>query len=188
MNIVSNGSNVAFLCSSSGGPGNTFQWLKENILLFDEDSSMLLIEQVNSTAGGNYTCQVTNIAGTSSFTVTLYIEPYITLFPVTSLVVERTDPADFSCMADGFPFPNITWWKIAGYGVSPAMNVSVFNESDLTFPSVTHQDGGTYICVATAETFDGMELQSANTPGSVLTGKCRLPSYHIPVYLYNSSL
>ena len=170
LTVVSRGSNVSLFCSSSGGPGNMYQWFKGNTSLVNEDNTMLQLLEVNSTDGGDYTCQVTNVAGMSSSTVDLYIEPYITSFPLTLLVVERTDSAAFACMADGFPFPNISWWKIEGYSVSPESNISVFSGNTLMFPFVTHEDRGTYVCVASAQTPNGLQLRIATTPGSVLIG------------------
>ena len=169
--IVTRGDDVSFLCSSSGGPGNSYQWLMNDALLPDENGALLVLLQVNSTHGGDYTCKVTNAAGTTISTLTLYIEPYITTFPETELEVERTDAAMFICTADGFPFPNVTWWKIEGYGVNPGMNISVSVNGNLSFVAVTHVDSGTYICEASAMTSSGVQLQSVITQESVLIGK-----------------
>ena len=168
--VASRGDDVNLLCSSKGGPGNHYQWLMEGANLPEENSTMLVRHQVSSSHGGDYTCLVSNAAGTSSATITLYIEPYVTLYPVRELVVERTSAAQFSCMADGFPLPSVTWWKTEGYGVMPGINISVSDSVNLIFPSVSHESNGTYICVATAEIPGMVDLRMATTLPSVLIG------------------
>ena len=58
-------------CMSGGGPGNTFQWYHGNQLLFGETSYLLEITTVTPSDAGNYTCTVTNAAGSGSDVATL---------------------------------------------------------------------------------------------------------------------
>ena len=53
-------------CMSGGGPGNTFQWYHGNLLLSGETSYLLEIITVTPSDAGNYTCRVTNAAGSGS--------------------------------------------------------------------------------------------------------------------------
>ena len=164
--IATRGDNVTFFCSSNGGPNNSYQWLMNNTVLPGENSTTLHLAKVDATSGGDYTCLVTNIAGNDSFSVSLYVEPYITTFPVEYLEVELLDPAMFNCDADGFPVPVLSWTKVAGQMSGTVASTT----GNLTFPSVAAEDNGTYVCQATAQTQEGLDLQIALTANSVLIG------------------
>ena len=56
---------------SGGGPGNTFQWYHGNQLLSGETSFLLEITSVTPSDAGDYTCTVTNAAGSGSDVATL---------------------------------------------------------------------------------------------------------------------
>jgi hypothetical protein len=119
---------------------------------------------VDANFGGNYTCLVTNLAGRNTSSVTLYIEPYITQFPTRYLEIQLSDTARFSCDAEGYPTPNVYWWKGTQMAVvSPTGN--------LTFISVIPANGGTFVCEAAARTRN-RELTTARAPDSTLAGKC----------------
>ena len=164
-NIASQGENVAFTCTSSGGPDNSYEWLMDNRKIENETSNSLMLLEVNSSDGGIYTCLVSNPAGNSTSSVTLYIEPYITTVPSEGERVEQGDAVTFYCDAEGFPAPNITWWKVDMNKITLASE-----NGTLKFSSVTYDDFGTYQCLASAVTPDGMQLEEASPPLSVLTG------------------
>ena len=60
------GCSVAFMCMTTGGPGNTFQWSHNGQLLQGQNGTMLMLSDVSAESGGYYTCQVTNDAGNGS--------------------------------------------------------------------------------------------------------------------------
>ena len=168
--IANRGDNVTFMCSSKGGPNNYYQWLLNDTVL-PGNSIFLNRTQVDATSGGSYTCIVKNIAGRDSSSLTLYIQPYITTFPVGYLEVELSDSVTFICHAEGFPAPVLSWVKVDGQ-----MNGTIASTTgNLTFPSVAAEDNGTYICRATTH-----YLQTTlTTTNSVLIG-----TRQVYIYLY----
>ena len=88
-NIYPHGSQLRLHCSSNGGPQLEFSWSRTNTLSNDTTTSTnnLTISNVTTLDGGNYTCTVTNDAGSSSNTVTVYGELiHITYFYVSILL------------------------------------------------------------------------------------------------------
>ena len=71
-NTITHGSQLQLHCSSDGGPQLKYSWNRMGILYTSTDN--LSISNVTTLDGGNYTCTVTNDAGSSSNTVTVYGE------------------------------------------------------------------------------------------------------------------
>ena len=166
-NIASRRDDLIYNCSNRGGPNNSYQWLSNNTVLLGEDSSVLFLGQVNASEGGIYTCLVINSAGNDTSSITLNIEPYITIFPAIYLEVELSDPAMFFCSAEGFPTPDILWVK-RDYNLT--VNDTVSTTGNLDLSAVASQDNGTYICQAISQTTAGIQLQTAISPESILIG------------------
>ena len=76
-NVAFVNDNVTLTCNSSGGPNNTYEWMKDGMVLDDEVDITLTLNDVNASYGGNYTCTVSNAAGRDSGNVILYVAPYI---------------------------------------------------------------------------------------------------------------
>ena len=68
------GDNVTFNCSSLGGPGNNFTWMKQNDGQVVGSEPQLTITDLDAFDGGQYLCIVENSAGNDSTNVTLYSE------------------------------------------------------------------------------------------------------------------
>jgi len=82
------GSQLQLHCSSEGGPQLECSWSRTNTLPNDKttNTNNLTISNVTTLDGGNYTCTVTNDAGSSSNTVTVYGElVHITLYYYVSI-------------------------------------------------------------------------------------------------------
>ncbi|VEN53578.1 unnamed protein product [Callosobruchus maculatus] len=81
-------------------------------------ASLLLIDAASETQAGNYSCTVTNAAGSVSFTASLdvYVPPRWILEPTDKAFAQGSD-AVVECKADGFPKPVVTWKRATG--VSP---------------------------------------------------------------------
>ena len=75
-NTYPRGSQLQLHCSSEGGPQLEYSWSRTNTLSNDTttNTNNLTISNVTTLDGGNYTCTVTNVAGSSSDTVTVYGE------------------------------------------------------------------------------------------------------------------
>ena len=66
------GERLQLNCSSEGGPVLEYTWLFSGNIIPNANTSTLTIDNVNTTHAGDYTCNVTNDAGTDSDTVTVY--------------------------------------------------------------------------------------------------------------------
>ena len=177
---TTNGSTVSFTCSGDGGPGNSFQWMRERDLttLMDSDEnvdissnsthSVLTISNVNATQhGGGYRCVASNAAGNDSDIGTLYVSPVITVQPVETLLTSDGSTEQLVCVADSFPSPEYRWEKLnANANVFEA--ISGGNSGVLEFSTVQFSDYGVYRCVATAPEIN----ISAESKNSTVTGEC----------------
>ncbi len=169
--------NVSLTCTHSGGPDNTFHWLKDGQSL-NLTRSALTVEEVTAGNGGRYTCIVTNAAGSASGDVILYIHPYITLQPLELVETQNGSIANLTCEADGFPTPNITWIKYDSF-TNRSVFVQVSRGVVLYFDPVIFGDEGYYGCIASGRGLDGRQLSdiTSNTP-SELAGTVMLCDYY----------
>ena len=96
--------------------------------------------------GGDYTCEITNEAGSVDATATLYIIPLIVTQPMDVLTRVRV-VEELSCIAEGFPEPVYQWQK---QNTSTGLYVNIQNANDpvLDFSPVSFGDEGAYQCVA----------------------------------------
>ena len=70
---------LKLICLSEGGPDLEYSWSRmlndfDNETTIGTNNNTLTIENVTTDDGGNYACAVTNDAGTSNATVTVYSE------------------------------------------------------------------------------------------------------------------
>ena len=72
--IYSQGDQLRLICSSEGGPELEYTWLLSESLIENANRSTLIIDNVTTSDGGDYTCNVTNNAGYDTKTVTIYSE------------------------------------------------------------------------------------------------------------------
>ena len=70
--MYSQGEQLMLNCSSEGGPELEYTWLFSGSMIPNANTSTLIINNVNTTDGGNYTCNVTNAAGFDSDMITVY--------------------------------------------------------------------------------------------------------------------
>ena len=81
-NLYNQGEQLQLNCSSDGGPGLEYTWILSGNIIANANTNTLIIDNVNTTHAGDYTCNVTNIAGNASNTSTVYskslhhIRPY----------------------------------------------------------------------------------------------------------------
>ena len=71
----SQGNQLLLNCSSEGGPQLEYTWLFSGSVI--ANTNTLTITNVNTSHGGEYTCNVTNDAGYDSDTVTVYSELFV---------------------------------------------------------------------------------------------------------------
>ena len=73
-NLYNQGQQLQLNCSSEGGPVLEYTWLFSGSIIPNANTSSLVIDNVNTAHGGDYTCNVTNEAGASSNNVTVYTQ------------------------------------------------------------------------------------------------------------------
>ena len=66
------GAQLLLNCQSEGGPQLQYSWIFSDSQI--ADTPTMTIDNVNSSNGGNYICNVTNNAGFESDTITVYSE------------------------------------------------------------------------------------------------------------------
>ena len=143
LNIASLNDAIMLICTSGGGPNNTYQWEKDGTVLDGETSDTLTLVNVNASFGGNYTCTVGNTAGNESASIILHVAPYIVIPLEEQTLTTDGSYVNITCGADGFPSPTMSWVDMT--------NAEVVNTSLLEFSPVMFGDEGLYRCVATAE-------------------------------------
>ena len=68
---------VNFTCDTQGGPGNTYQWLRNAEVLSGETNPVLSLENVTISDEGRYTCNVTNPGGSGISNTAILISTYV---------------------------------------------------------------------------------------------------------------
>ena len=156
------GDTATLECFSPGGPNNTYQWLMDGSVLIGEVSTTLVLPGITVSAGGTYTCVVSNAAGNHSASTLLLISPYFIEQPVEIVLTSAGSTFNVSCVAVAFPDPEYQWGHEDGRDIRTniSTNMSVFTISNVQFG-----DEGSYYCNVTSNGF-------VNTSSSaLLTGK-----------------
>ena len=143
-----------FTCSAQGGPDNTFQWFFNGSAATNGQNSSsptqsnYTINNVSASDGGQYTCVVSNAAGNSSETTTLFVSPRIITNPVSPLLSSNGSLQQLVCMAEAFPAPTYAWTKLTG----PNSPMAVFesNSSGLLTLLTDFGSEGAYVCTASS--------------------------------------
>ena len=78
-NTYSQGEQLELSCSSEGGPELEYTWTFSNGMINNANTSMLTIADLTTYNGGEYTCSVSNDAGSSMDTITVYSKFFVTL-------------------------------------------------------------------------------------------------------------
>ncbi len=104
--IFNHGATVTLSCTAEGGSDNVFLWLSNETLIAVGNELTLMF--INATAGGQYTCVVSNGAGDGSETTNVFVRPMITHSPYSK---ETTNGlmVMLMCEAQAFPKPQYEW-------------------------------------------------------------------------------
>lgn len=112
-----------------------------------------MVKIVSEQDSGWFTCGATNDAGTSERKAYLLVadSPVFTIVPNNVTVDERSS-ATLLCRARGSDEPVVTWMRENSGGtvtnVVPSATVQIHSNGDLTYSSVTNQNGGLHVCKA----------------------------------------
>ena len=71
-NLYNQGEQLQLNCLSEGGPVLEYTWIFSGNIIPNANTDTLTINNVSTTDGGNYTCNVTNNAGNANNIVTVY--------------------------------------------------------------------------------------------------------------------
>ncbi|XP_038076283.1 basement membrane-specific heparan sulfate proteoglycan core protein-like isoform X2 [Patiria miniata] len=147
--FIAIGESVTFECRARGDPEPVIMWSRENgepPITVIIRGGMMTIPQVQLQDAGTYLCTATNIVGSQTSKVILYVQakPQILVIPQ-----ERNAPVgslvEFTCVASGFPPPQTTWYKQTG----DMPGRYTIENGKLTIQSVSEDDEGVYICSST---------------------------------------
>ena len=131
-------------------------------VLIGEVSTILMLSDITVSAGGTYTCVVSNAAGNHSASTLLFVSPYFIEQPVEVVLTSAGSTFNVSCVAVAFPEPEYQWGHEDGRDIR--MNISS-NMSVFTISRVQYGDEGSYYCNITS---NGIVNTSTST---LLTGK-----------------
>ena len=85
-NLYNQGEQLQLNCLSGGGPVLEYSWLFPGDIIPNANMNTLTIDNVNTTHAGDYSCNVTNDAGTDSNTITVYSK---SLLPWPSMIIKH---------------------------------------------------------------------------------------------------
>ena len=142
----SRGDVAILMCTSRGGPDNTYQWQANDTDIPGETMKMLMRADVDASTGGMYTCVVTNAAGNDSDSTFLFIAPYFIIQPVNEEVVNGSS-LNLQCVAKAFPSPSYLWARTDERQLRGDL---LIDEDILIFSPVLFRDEGDYYCNATS--------------------------------------
>jgi hypothetical protein len=139
-----------------GGSNNTYQWQANGTNLDDEALPILWLFNITADSGGEYTCVVTNPAGSHKASTFLFVYPYFLSHP-GDMQVTLGSMILLTCDAVGFPTPEYLWIHANERIIRSDIRI-------LNITNVLFEDGGGYSCNASGR---GMTVQSQH---SILTG------------------
>ena len=154
------GDTATLVCTSSGGPNNTYQWLANGENLHGQNFDTLTFPNVTASTGGVYTCMVSNIAGSNNASTSVLIYPYFIDHP-RSIEVSVGSEVLLICDAASFPSPDYLWQRTDGMNIS---NNIATNDRNLNISSVQYGNEGGYFCTASAGE-DSVQSQIAIVTG-----------------------
>ena len=159
-------------CTTTGGPGNIIRWFREGELLLADDSddlsienitefeSVLMVYNISAMEGGEYSCNVSNTAGSDQTSMFINIAPYFTSQPLDEGGVNESMVV-LICGVEAVPEPQVQWFAVE----EDVRSELVTNSSVLVFDPLLFGDEGQYYCNASSS---GVTIQSDTV---TVTGK-----------------
>ncbi|XP_019908484.3 hemicentin-1 isoform X2 [Esox lucius] len=157
-------------CQADSDPAPDIEWFKDDMKLQLEGriqslagGQYLEIQDVRAEDSGQYSCVVTNMAGSTSlfYTVEIHLPPVIR--ESSSVVTAHINQdAVLLCEVEGYTSPTVLWRK-DGIPIGPANNkYSILPEGSLHIKAVQLVDSGNYYCTVSNQAGSdqrGMELR-----------------------------
>jgi hypothetical protein len=125
-----------------------------------ETLETLMIPNITSDSGGEYTCIVSSHIGIYNASTFLFVYPYFLSHP-DDVQVSVDSGVLLTCVAEGFPSPQYLWQRADGMKIRDDV---ITDRNYLSITSVQYGDAGEYYCIASGR---GMDIQSHS---STITG------------------
>ncbi|XP_035392059.1 hemicentin-1 [Electrophorus electricus] len=152
------GADAALECSATGTPPPLLTWRKGRLelrleLITEQDlqRGVLRVPSVQEQDGGEYTCEASNTAGSTSATALLKVGAAPVFFQSPQDVTANVgDNVTLPCAAHGTPPPSLMWRRQDDREVPRESSNPVASLSSAPFhiPSVWVDDEGVYVCEA----------------------------------------
>ena len=142
-----------FWCDADGYPKPRISWVRGGIQIELNNTRFkvinethLRIKQARYNDRGEISCVARNCMGAVKAEAKLEVlVPPTAYINTTQVVGYEGNDLSVSCIVFGFPWPNITWTKVAG---QMGENVNGTNNADFRFENLNKGNGGLYRCTA----------------------------------------
>ncbi|GIY25107.1 hemicentin-1 [Caerostris extrusa] len=158
MSVLEN-STLKLDCSAEGFPEPIFIWRKQGQIIsvlkpgleFENLKSILKINHAQELDTGTYSCIAMNKVGSSSrdFEVSVLVPPHIQGNVFEEKEVMLHESIDLNCIVNGYPFPEIKWYKDDSEILLQRFEIVVSEDlQTITLLKPEKTDGGNYSCKA----------------------------------------
>ncbi|MFA9196814.1 MAG: immunoglobulin domain-containing protein [Aliarcobacter sp.] len=157
------GATINLSVTTDGSSAATYQWKKDGGVVLGATGSSLVISAAGSTDAGAYTCEVTNLYGTSTSaaaTVAINTAPVL-VKALKSSTVYIDDTVTLSATFLGAPVPTYSWKK-------DGVTIPGATESSYTFIPASITGSGTYTVTA-LNTYGSISSSAAVTVNPIPT-------------------
>ncbi|EDO33293.1 predicted protein, partial [Nematostella vectensis] len=140
------GDSITLECLATGYPPPKIQWYKGRELVVPDrriatsSRGHLVINAIQQSDTGYYTCVAVNTAGSDSVSVSFSVDQ-------TDVFVFPDDNSAVQCLGVGIPPPVVTWYK-DDKPLGVGGRVYSTTQGELIISRATPEDSGTYSCVA----------------------------------------
>lgn len=162
--VASKGDTIVIPCGIYSDPDPTITWYKDSAAIIMQDrftqlNNGLYITSVEVEDAGTYLCHASNLAGHTESTGTLevLVKPHFIEEPKDQ-VVDIGRNVTLTCVANGFPKPELKW-LFNDSSLFPPDTLLSLNHEQLLLLNVSWMHVGKYICVAENE--EGRKLSEA---------------------------
>ncbi|KAK3703841.1 hypothetical protein QZH41_012448, partial [Actinostola sp. cb2023] len=149
---IREGETATFYCSASGMPPSSVTWSRNSSRITTNNTGKLDIRNASLSDMGEYKCEASNLLGTSSKSVDLFVKvPPRFLSSTQRYRVHKStvfNDTVLTCNVTGYPRPIVTWSKLMGALPSKSY---VTNDHLLVIRQTEEQDRGVYTCLAKNE-------------------------------------
>ncbi|XP_048587507.1 hemicentin-1 isoform X2 [Nematostella vectensis] len=148
------GDSITLECLATGYPPPKIQWYKGRELVVPDrriatsSRGHLVINAIQQSDTGYYTCVAVNTAGSDSVSVSFSVQvPPRIQVDQTDVFVFPDDNSAVQCLGVGIPPPVVTWYK-DDKPLGVGGRVYSTTQGELIISRATPEDSGTYSCVA----------------------------------------